>query len=74
MKVRLDKDEWYPVYSLDFNNLAEDWFPEEIVDLTGEEIDRITKVFSQFDDMQDYLGDKLDKSIEEWEKKHPEEK
>ena len=74
MKVRLEKEQWYPVYSLDFNNLVEDWFPEEIVDLTNEEIDWITKVFSQFDDMQDYLGDKLNKSIEEWEKKHPEEK
>ncbi len=55
-RARVGRDEWYPVFSLsDFDSDPE-------VEFSDEELARLTRLFSEFDEVQDWLADKWDEA------------
>jgi hypothetical protein len=56
MKVNIDSDEWYPVYSI---ITGEDIYESEVIEIPDEKVKQIQKVFKEFQEIQEYLK-KLD--------------
>ena len=54
MKVNIDSDEWYPVYSI---VTGEDMYSNEveIFEIPAAKVKQILRVFKEFSKVQDYL-------------------
>ena len=74
MKVQLEANEWYPVYTIE--SMASVWehqkqfhkgetfedfvesYPYEVIDISEDDFNRIQKVFDDFNKVKDELGAK----------------
>ena len=56
MKVKIYKEEWYPIYCIAGKGIT---LNDYIVDLTKDEYERIRKAFKEFDEVQSLIIERI---------------